>query len=66
MSERYSLARDDDGHWYVVPVSQREAFSKWLDGVNDEDFDPNDYPPGVVAVGGSYSLVTFPSFEVRD
>lgn len=29
MTERYLIDNDDDGHWYVMPVEQREAFEEW-------------------------------------
>lgn len=58
--DRYYLDSDDDGHWYVVPLSRRAEFSAWLDS---PDAAP---PPGVVEVGGSPSLVRFPSFQLED
>lgn len=27
----YRLIDDDDGHWYVILVSEEKAFQKWLD-----------------------------------
>lgn len=55
----YYLDSDDDGHWYVVPLEQRRAFSRWLDC---PDSDP---PPGVVDIGGSPSMVIFPAFRLE-
>lgn len=60
----YVLDSDDDGHWYVVPVTQRDAFSKWLASVVAEDFDPAGCPEGVVPLDGSPTRVVFPSFVV--
>ena len=60
----YVLDSDDDGHWYVVPVAQRDAFSKWLASVDAEDFDPVGYPEGVVPLDGSPTRVVFPAFAV--
>lgn len=61
MSERYRLTTDDDGHWYLVPVSQREAFDDWVYAVG-----AGDMPPGVQPVPGWAGLVTFtdPQIEV--
>lgn len=33
---KYFLDNDDDGHWYLVPVEEREAFEEWLDSDVDE------------------------------
>lgn len=40
----YELIDDDDGHWYVILVSEEPAFAKWLaaapywEGYRGKDF----------------------------
>lgn len=57
--KRYYLDNDDDGHWYVVPLEQRATFNEWL--TKDEA----ETPPGVVAIGGPPSGVTFTDFTLH-
>jgi len=33
---RYKFARDDDGHWYLIPVYQAEMFYKILHEGEDD------------------------------
>lgn len=55
---RYFLSRDDDGHWYLVPESVRDAFSEWV-----EAEDGTAEPEGVVRIPGSPSGITFEAPE---
>lgn len=34
---RYCFRRDDDSHWYMIPIENRELFSTMLD-VAENDF----------------------------
>jgi len=52
MATRYLLDRDDDGHWYLMPETDREAFGAFV-------FDGADQPTTVVRLAGSPSNVTF-------
>jgi len=27
----HMFIQDDEGHWYIIPVSQKEQFRKWLE-----------------------------------
>lgn len=54
---RYRLERDDDAHWYVVPVDQHEAFQAWVYGGGAEEGEGA--PEGVEPVGGWQGIVTF-------
>ena len=49
---RYLLARDDDGHWYLMPEETKEAFDAWV-------YESAEEPPYVVRLSGSPSNVTF-------
>lgn len=49
---RYLLARDDDGHWYLMPEGSKEAFDAWV-------FEGEPEPMDVVRLSGSPSNVTF-------
>ena len=31
----YRIVKDDDGHYYVIPESQSENFTNWLNAVYD-------------------------------
>jgi hypothetical protein len=33
--EYHCLVSDDDGHWYVIPVSEKENFSQWVTDATD-------------------------------
>jgi len=58
MTERYYLDRDNDSHWYVVPVSRKDDWEAWL-GLGEDEEAGWDEPDFVARVGGSPSLVTF-------
>lgn len=54
---RYVLTEDDDGHHYVIPASQQDAWDNW---VNSDEADWGAEAPGwAQSVGGSPTLVTF-------
>jgi len=36
MSERYCFENDEDGHWYLIPVSKKELFEQLLYKEDDE------------------------------
>jgi hypothetical protein len=56
--ERFYFSRDNSGHWYLVPVSGREAFERWanLDEDDEKGWDP---PEWVRRLNGSLSRITF-------
>lgn len=63
-SERFFLATDNSGHWYIVPASKRRAWEKWAD-LDEDDERSWESPKFAQAVGGSYTLVTFENPKVR-
>lgn len=63
LTERYHLSQDNDGHWFVVPVSMREEWLAWLD-IPSEDERAWTAPAFAHQVGGSPSLVTFTNPEI--
>lgn len=56
--DMWMLARDDDGHWYVIPVLMEEEFGEWVNKTC-QGMNPNT-PAWARQVGGSPSLVHFP------
>jgi hypothetical protein len=59
----YQLVCDDDGHWYVIKTTEEHNFYRWVrDTVNGDD-SKYDFEP--CRVGGSPSLVKFPSYWIR-
>lgn len=38
VAQRLCFVQDDDGHWYMIPASKREAFETWVES-NDPDYD---------------------------
>lgn len=61
--DRYFLATDSSGHWFVVPCSKKEEWFRWadLDEDNDEAWDAPDFAR---VVGGAPTLVTFSNPEI--
>lgn len=61
MSEKFYLSRDDDGHWFVVPVNSSNQWTHYLENIIYSE--KPDYsiplPKGVMKVGGAPSLVQF-------
>lgn len=57
---KYYLTTDNDGHWYIVPITKSIEFANWYTA--EEGGDP---PEGVRYVNGHPSRVTFenPSIE---
>ena len=55
---RYYLARDNDCHWYVVPVDRSEEWEEWL-SLDSDDQRSWEAPAWARAVGGSPSVVSF-------
>ena len=40
--EYYHLTSDDDGHWYIIPVSEHDNFENWVEDTTegeDSEFD---------------------------
>lgn len=64
MEERYFLDTDEDGHWYVVPVSRKADWEAWQDLPEDDEqtWEPPDFAR---QVGGAPSLVTFTDPQVE-
>lgn len=61
---RYYLDRDEDGHWFVLPVANQEEWERWLDGVyNAYNHDP--LPEWVTEVNGSPTRVTFTDWKIE-
>lgn len=60
-TERFTLVTDNDSHWYVIPVSKKSEWFKYLASSTD------DVPSPVFArcVGGPPSLVEFTNPIIR-
>lgn len=52
---RFLMDSDDDGHWYVVPLSERKRFREYVEA---DDKNPADVP-GVAYLNGHPNTVTF-------
>ncbi len=40
----FVFLEDEEQHWYIIPVSQKEKFSKWLEFYGEsEDWDGPDF-----------------------
>ena len=62
--EGYTLAVDNDSHWYVIPVDKSD---EWNDFVNldPDDEESWDVPEWAEAIGGHPSLVTFTKYRIN-
>lgn len=60
-TRRYKLLSDNDGHHYLVPAENEDAFNKWVDSFNeDEEGDPDGYEKlGAESLGCSPTCVSF-------
>ncbi len=57
MEERYCIDRDDDGHWYLITVNQRESFREWLATAPYWDkYDGHDFNQNLI---DGYHMLTF-------
>jgi len=56
---RYTLACNQDCHWYVIPASRVHDFELWWE--EDEDREPPDWAD---RVEGDPGLVTFENYEI--
>lgn len=56
--ERFFLDRDNDGHWYIVPVAIKDIWDDWCD-LDSDDEAAWTVPEGVTRVPGNPRLVTF-------
>jgi hypothetical protein len=57
---RYFLDNDGDGHWYVVPVTQRGNWQAWVDQLgSDEDGVDTATPAYAQSIGCSPNYMTF-------
>lgn len=62
--ERYFLAQDQSCHWYVVPVSKKDEWTKWSN-IDEDDPAIDNAPDYAEMVGGSYQLVTFTNPKIE-
>ena len=49
---RYLIDNDDDGHWYLMAESDKEAFSRFV-------YEDGDEPESLVRLAGHPNNVTF-------
>lgn len=56
--DRFILARDNDCHWFVIPVARQQEWDEWC-AIPEGDERGWDVPDFALEVGGSYSNVTF-------
>lgn len=63
---RYFLGRDNDGHWYIVPVAMAAEWEAWS-AIPEDDERAWDAPEFAHRFGGAPCLVTFttPHLEGR-
>lgn len=54
--EKHCLVRDDDGHWYVIPVCMADRF-RYLEETNEYQTFDDEFSS--MAIGGSPSMVEF-------
>lgn len=55
----YCFESDRDGHFYVIPVARMRDWTTWLDS---DDAQYGAEPEWADRIGGSPSLITFPSY----
>lgn len=58
----YIMVTDDDSHHYVIPKAREEEWWKWA---GSEEALDGDVPAWAEEVGGSPTLVVFPSYDIR-
>lgn len=61
---KYFLSRDNDSHWYVVPVANAAEWEDWV-AVPEDDERAWDVPAFAHPIGGAPCLVTFTAPEVE-
>lgn len=57
--ERYFLDSDDDFHWYLVPVSRRKEWERWLDRQDKEA------PNFAKRLSAAVSTITFENPQLK-
>jgi hypothetical protein len=64
--ERWTLRRDDDSHWYLIPLGMVEQFDEWLEAVYSADVSYTG-PSFVKYMTSNISRLSFtdPQVEVR-
>lgn len=60
---RFFLDQDNDGHWFVVPVSKYVRWEEWL-SLDSEDERAWDVPEYITPIDGGPQGVCFPSYEI--
>lgn len=60
----FHLDRDNDSHWYVVPVDKAGDWEDWL-SLGDDDPRSWDAPDWAYRIGGSPTLIHFKDWKVR-
>lgn len=69
-SQMFCLTKDDDGHWYIIPDGKESEWEKYVAAVSlywwnlPEGEECPEQPEWAINVGGSYSNVKFPSYEI--
>lgn len=60
----FILVTDNDGHHYVIPEAKLIRWEVWCNIPSDDErsWEPPDFAE---AVGGSPSLVSFPSYTIK-
>lgn len=53
--KKYSLTRDNDCHWYLIPVENQDDWEAWLDIDSDDEASWN-VPDFAEAVDGPHSV----------
>lgn len=60
---RYFLSRDNDAHWYVIPVAKQQEWDEWR-GIPEDDSRSWEPPEFAMPINGSLTLVTFTDPQV--
>lgn len=61
---KYFLSRDNDSHWYIVPVANAAEWEDWV-AIPEDDERAWDVPSFAHRIGGAPCLVTFTAPEVE-
>lgn len=63
----FVLVTDNDGHWYVVPVTDLKKWEAFLaiPGTDEDGCDGCDVPAFAQHVGGAPSLIKFTTYKIE-
>lgn len=53
----YCLVRDDDTHWFLIPVNRRKYWEEVLDLFNQDKYEGFFPPPWAEPIDGPHNLI---------